>query len=231
MRGRREERLRESSSRMERSPKGTLEKLLEQAPSDLKSLKEDIESINTETPWSIIKSHWEEAGHNIEWFKEMGEELINKGIKMRRDGIPKQGGKKIWTGIAVLTTGLNLYERIIRSGERVKGVTEEIRTQKEKQKKELGEYLRKVLYLLLKAEIWGYKDTPSSEIEKIEKQGIRLKEKMIRGKLKELEKSLAETKEKRRGVPGVPKELDKQIEEELNRQIKKWREELEKQIH
>jgi len=200
----------ERNPRMERSPGRTLKELLEQAPSDLESLEVDIEGINKETPPDRIKIFLEEAGYDIKWLKEMGEELINKGIKLRKDGTLSQGEEEIWIGFALLTTGLKLHEKIIKSGGRVEGFTEKVRLQKE----ELREYLRRFLYLVLKVEILGYENTPSSEIER---EGIRSKREEIR---KRLEESLVETgKEKKR------------VREELDRQIKKWKKELKKQIH
>jgi len=202
---------RERSPRMETSPKETAEELLEKAFSGLESIESDIERINIETPPERIKIFWKEAEYTIEWLEKAAEKLINEGIEMRKGGALKQGGEEIRIGIRALTRGLSLRERIIKSGERVKGFTEKARTQKKKQR----EYLRRFLYLVLKAEILGYENRSSSEIEKEEIRNTRDK---IKGKLEAWEQSLAETEEGK-----------KRASQKLNKQIKEWEKELKNQ--
>ena len=202
---------RERSPRMETSPEETPEELLDKGFSGLESVESDIERINIETPPTRIDIFWKEAERRIEWLEKAGGKLIDEGIKMRRDGILEQGGEEIRRGIMTLTRALSLRERIIRSGGRVRGFTEEVRIQREKQR----EYLRRFLYLVLKAEILGYENRSSSEIEKQEIRNTRDK---IKGRLKAWEQSLAGSEEEKKRVP-----------QKLNKQIKEWEKELKSQ--
>ncbi len=202
---------REMAPRVETARKKTGEELLEEASLSLGSLEADIEAISKGTPRGRIKVLWSEAKERIRLFRKAAEELIDEGIKMREDGNLKQGEEEIWSGISALIKEIDLHEDIIRSGWRVGGLDQEVRDQREEKK----ECLRRFLYLVLKAEILGYKNTPASRAVLRE---FRWKRREIRGELEKLERSLAKTEKEKRRVP-----------EELNKQINKWKEELRKQ--